>query len=130
MIRLEYDGFYRFRGEWRFEEKELGNRFCRCIYCNEFVRYAYRYILTKLYENRLLPEDFEPVCCWCYIVFNHPEFITKVDDMINYGCCYEVFVDFGNDKSGYSYNYFLEHVQKGKKAEHLINLLKKYCEEK
>ena len=37
----------------------------RCYYCDRDIVFSYNYIINKLKEANLLPENFRKECCFC-----------------------------------------------------------------
>ena len=47
-----------------FAKKEL-----KCSYCDTIpLDRIYAYIIENLREADLLPEDYKPICCYCYVL--------------------------------------------------------------
>ena len=62
------------KDHWSFsfgigDEDILCERNLRCTYClNVALDQAYSYIIERLDEAGLLPDDFKPACCYCYVL--------------------------------------------------------------
>lgn len=39
---------------------------CYCTYCGKTINSIYTYIIKTLERKKLLPDDFKPVCCYCW----------------------------------------------------------------
>lgn len=51
---------------------------CSKAWCETVLSKAYVYILRKLKEAKLLPENYSLLCCNCYEIFNYWRFKKEI----------------------------------------------------
>ena len=55
-----------------------------CFLCDSSLDYKYSALIASMKREKLLTDDFVPICCFCYSLLYHPERIIDVVTLDKY----------------------------------------------